>query len=134
VNGQDKSTDANKVNTFGLLFRLYQQDDQHLSYYAFLINPNNANPTYEFQKYDSFHDGDPRTSLWSKKIEGEYHLNHGVNNTIRISANGSHFAFNVNGKDVGSKDDGILGAGQVGMIVNLKDTEIAFSNLLVTYH
>src|SRR5262249_44818444 len=55
VNGLDDSTDAKKVNTFGVIFRFYQQDEQHLSYYAFLINPNKAKPSYEFQKYDSFH-------------------------------------------------------------------------------
>ncbi len=133
VDGVDK--DARKLNTFGLLFRFFLQDDQHLSYYAFLINPNADDPTYEFQKYDSFQDQDNlRTSLWKGKIGDEYHLDHKVNNTLKISANGPHFTFNVNGKDVGSKDDNGLASGQIGMIVNLKDTEIAFSNLRLTYH
>jgi serine/threonine protein kinase len=133
VNGLDNSTDARKVNTFGLLFRLSRPDDQHLSYYAFLIDPNSAKPTYEFQKYDSTKSGDQRTSLWTQKIGGEYHLEHKTNNIIKIAADGSHFTFNVNGKEVGSKDDNALTAGQIGMIVNLKDTEIAFSNLRLTY-
>jgi serine/threonine protein kinase len=134
VSGLDNSTDAKKVNTFGLLFRLSQPDDQHLSYYAFLIDPNSAKPIYEFQKYDSTQQPDPRTTLWKADIGGEYHLDHGVNNVIKISADGAHLTFNVNGKDVGSKDDGSLTSGLVGMIVNLKDTEIAFSNLLLTKH
>jgi serine/threonine protein kinase len=133
VNGLDNSTDAKKVNTFGLLFRLTQADNDHLSYYAFLIDPNSAQPTYEFQKYDSTQKPDPRTSLWTQKIEDEYNLNHGVNNVIKISADGPHFTFNVNGKDVGSKDDDALTSGQIGMIVNLRDTEIAFSKLVLTY-
>ena len=133
VDGVDK--DAGKLNTFGLLFRFFLQDNQHLSYYAFLINPNTDNPTYEFQKYDSFQGQDNlRTSLWKGKIGNEYHLDHKVNNTLKVSANGAHFTFNVNGKDVGSKDDNGLASGQIGMIVNLKDTEIAFSNLRLTYH
>lgn len=135
IAGLDNSTDANKVNTFGVLFRLAQPDDAHLSYYAFLINPNNAKPTYEFQKYDNSQGGqDPRTTLWSGDIGGEYHLDHNASNVLKISANGPHFAFNVNGKDIATKDDSALTSGQIGMIVNLNGTEIAFSQLLLTYH
>jgi hypothetical protein len=133
--GVDNSTDAKKVNTFGLLFRLAQPDNEHLSYYAFLINPNKAKPTYEFQKYDnSQNPKDPRTTLWTGPVGDEYHLDHKIPNVLRISADGNHFVFNVNGKDVSSKDDGSLTAGQIGMIVNLRDTEVAFSQLLLTYH
>jgi len=135
IAGLDNSTSANKVNTFGVLFRLSQPDDQHLSYYAFLINPNSSKPTYEFQKYDnSQRPKDPRTSLWTGDIGNEYHLDHNATNILKISANGGHFAFNVNGKDIATKDDSSLTAGQIGMIVNLRDTEIAFSQLLLTYH
>jgi hypothetical protein len=134
IDGLDNSTDAKKVNTFGLLFRLSQPDDAHLSYYAFLIDPNSAKPTYEFQKYDSTQTPDPRSSLWTGKIGDEYHLDHKATNVLRISVDGAHFAFNVNGKDIGTKDDNALTSGQIGMIVNLRDTEIAFSNLLLTYH
>jgi serine/threonine protein kinase len=135
IDGLDNSTDAKKVNTFGVIFRLSQPDDQHLSYYAFLINPNKAKPTYEFQKYDSTEKPkDPRTSLWTGDIGGEYHLDHKVPNVLKISADGIHFAFNVNGKDIATKDDNSLTSGQIGMIVNLRDTEIAFSQLLLTYH
>jgi eukaryotic-like serine/threonine-protein kinase len=133
VDGLDNSTDAAKVNAFGLVFRF--TNGTNLSYYAFLIDPNSAKPTYEFQKYDKLHENnnDARTSLWSGSIGSEYHLNHGTNNIIKITANGTHFNFNVNGKDVGSKDDNSFGSGQVGMIVNLNGTEIAFSNLLLTH-
>jgi serine/threonine protein kinase len=135
INGLDNSTDAKKVNTFGMIFRLSQPDDQHLSYYAFLINPNKNKPTYEFQKYDSTQKPkDPRTSLWTGDIGGEYHLDHNATNVIRIVADGVHFAFNVNGKDIATKDDDSLTSGQIGMIVNLRDTEIAFSQLLLTSH
>jgi len=134
IDGLDNSTDANKVNTFGVIFRLSQPDSAHLSYYSFLINPNIAKPTYEFQKYDNSQSGDSRTTLWTGDIGDEYHLNHTVPNVLKISANGAHFSFNVNGKDIATKDDGALTSGQIGMIVNLNGTEVAYSQLLLTYH
>jgi hypothetical protein len=41
---------------------------------------------------------------------------------------------NVNGKKVGSVQDGALNSGTIGMIVNLNGTEIAFQNLLLTHN
>jgi serine/threonine protein kinase len=132
IDGLDDSTDSNKVNRFGLIFCFSNPDDQHLSYYQFLVDPNKAMPSYVFQKYDKTNEDSPLSELWTDDIGEEYHLDHGVNNSIKITKKGSLFTFNVNGQDVGSKDDDSLSSGQIGMVVNLKGTEVAFSNLLLT--
>jgi len=40
----------------------------------------------------------------------------------------------VNGKQVWTFQDSSFASGGVGMLVNLKGTEVAFSNLTLTYH
>ena len=53
-------------------------------------------------------------------------------NTFRIYQNGSTFSFTINRKLVKTFHDSSLKSGSMGMLVNLKGTEVAFMNMLIT--
>ena len=55
-------------------------------------------------------------------------------NTFRIYQNGATFSFTVNGKQVKTLQDSSLKSGSLGMLVNLKGTEVAFMNMLITHN
>lgn len=134
VKGDDTSTN----NSFGMIMRFSQQKKGTktvTTFYSFeVVNTNGGE--YRFYKYDDSQ-GSPSkawTELWHMSFGHEYHQGQGVNktNTIRIYQNGPNFSFTVNGKGIGNTHDGTLTSGMVGMLVNLKGTEVAFSNMLIT--
>ena len=134
VNGDDTSVN----NWFGLILRFSkrQQNGKTIStFYCFEVL-NKSGGEYQFRKYDNGFgpDVDPWTRLWSQSFGGEYHQGHGAKsqNTFKVVANGAKFTFIVNGKQVGTVQDNALANGQIGMLVNLKGTEVAFSDLLLT--
>ena len=53
-------------------------------------------------------------------------------NTLKVLGDGSNFTFYVNSTKVGTAKDSSLKSGSMGMRVNLKGTEVAFSNMLIT--
>ena len=134
VKGDDATTDATKLNLFGLVLRYNQKDQNNQTFYSFEIKPTNSNAEYQFRKYDSSQ-SDPWTILWHQPLGSEYHLGQGAanSNTIKVVANGSNFTFLVNGKQVGSTSDNAFLHGQIGMLVNQAGAEIAFSNLVLTH-
>src|SRR5579859_69529 len=134
VNGDDNSVN----NWFGLILRYNEhQLNGHTvrTFYCFEVL-NRPGGEYQFRKYDdSFGPNvDPWTRLWSQSFGGEYHQGHGPKsqNTFKVLASGSKFTFMVNGKQVGGAQDGAFANGQIGMLVNLKGTEVAFSDLVLT--
>ncbi len=134
VKGDDATTDANKLNLFGLVLRYNQKDQNNQTFYCFEIKPTNNNAEYQFRKYDSSQ-SDPWTKLWNQPFGSEYHVGQGAanSNTIKVVANGSNFTFLVNGKQVGTASDSSFQHGQIGMLVNQAGAEIAFSNLILTH-
>ncbi|MBV9231807.1 MAG: protein kinase [Chloroflexi bacterium] len=135
VSGNDSSI----FNRFGVMLRYstHQANGRTATtFYCFQVNTSLNE--YEFRKYDdSFGPGVyPWTRLWSQPIGHEYHFGHGANskNTFRVSAKGANFTFTVNGKQLGTVEDNTLSSGQIGMLVNLRGTEVAFSNLVLTYN
>ena len=54
-------------------------------------------------------------------------------NTFKILVNGKNYTLIVNGKQAWTIQDSSLTNGEVGMLVNLKGTEVAFSDLRLTY-
>jgi hypothetical protein len=68
------------------------------------------------------------------KTGKEFHGGHGPKavNVVKVVENGSSFTFYVNGQQVGTAKDSSLKPGSVGMLVNQKGTEVAFSNMLIT--
>lgn len=134
INGDDTNTD----NSFGMILRYTQQvkGNQVINtFYSFEVFNSNGGQ-YRFYKYDNSKGPsvNPWTQVWSKPFGNEFHQGQGPNNinTIKVFANGNMFTFTVNRKNVGSAKDGSFNSGTVGMLVNLKGTEVAFSNMLIT--
>ncbi len=133
-----RGDDTSPVNSFGMIFRYTQQNKAGTTastFYSFeVVNTPGTNGKYWFYKYDSS-SANPWTPVWSRNFGAEFHEGQGskVVNTIKVLMNGANFSFVVNGKLVNSKPvvDKSYPTGNVGMLVNLDGTEIAFSNLLV---
>jgi hypothetical protein len=133
-----RGDDTSPVNSFGMIFRYSQQNRGGATvstFYSFeVVNTTGSNGKYWFYKYDSS-SANPWTPIWSQNFGAEFHEGQGLKavNTIKVLMNGGNFAFVVNGKLVNSKPvvDKSYPTGNVGMLVNLDGTEIAFSNLVV---
>ncbi len=136
VQGDDTSSN----NSFGMILRFSQQKKNGkmvTTFYSFEV-VNTAGGEYRFYKYDDSQGAPDRdwTRLWKQPFGGEFHQGQGPKkaNTVRIYQNGSSFTLTVNGKVVGTAHDGSFKSGTMGMLVNLKGTEVAFSNMLITHN
>jgi serine/threonine protein kinase len=132
-----KGDDTQFNNQFGLVFRLstHQQGGKVLTtFYAFVV-ANTPGGQYLLYKFDDSYSVNPWTTLWSHPFGREYHYGHGAagKNTFSVAIQGKKFTFVVNGKVLGSAQDDSLQNGQIGLLVNWGGTEVAFSNLLLTY-
>ncbi len=133
-----KGDDTSPVNSFGMIFRYSQQTKNgttRSTFYSFeVVNTPGANGKYWFYKYDSS-SANPWTAIWSQNFGKEFNEGHGAGaiNTFKVLANGSNFSFVVNGKQVNAKPvvDKSFPSGNVGMLVNLNGTEVAFSKMLI---
>jgi eukaryotic-like serine/threonine-protein kinase len=137
-----KGDEGSVNNRFGMILRfnrVTKNGKMHATFYCFEVS-NTHGGEYQFLKYD---DSAPTTwtELWpaSQKtvhFGKEYHFGHGANakNTFQVVETGNKFTFIVNGKRVGNAHDNSLKDGQAGMFVNLQGTEVAFSNLALTYN
>ena len=133
-----KGDDTSQNNSFGLIIRssTHNQGGKTVTtFYSFEV-VNVPGGEYRFYKYNDSQgsSGSVWTELWHQTYGSEFHEGHGPKsiNTVKIFANGSTFAFTVNGKKVGQVQDRSFVNGGVGMLVNLKGTEVAFSNMLIT--
>jgi serine/threonine protein kinase len=134
IKGDDTSTD----NSFGMILRYSQQTKGNQTintFYSFEVFNYNGGQ-YRFYKYDNSKGPavNPWTQVWSQAFGHEFHQGHGPGsiNTIKVFASGNTFTFTINGKTVGNAKDSSFTNGTVGMLVNLKGTEVAFSNMLIT--
>ncbi len=130
VQGDDKAD----FNWFGMVLRYSEHQSNGKTvktFYCFTYAPGTGD--YQFRKYTSGFDN-PWTIIWHQGKGKEYHPGHNAKNTVKVIANGKNFTFMVNDKKVGTAQDKDLTSGQIGMIVNLKGFEIAYSNLLLTYN
>jgi serine/threonine protein kinase len=130
--------DSYPANTIGVILDYHQttaNNKQVATFYTFEIRNETGNFEYDFYKYDSTQAkpwGDK--AIWTATPGKEFHGGHGPNafNVLKVvDANGS-FTFYVNGQKVGTAKDTSLQPGRLGMLVNYKGTEVAFSNMLVT--
>jgi hypothetical protein len=133
-----KGDDASINNSFGQILRFSQKSvggKRVTTFYSFEV-VNTKGGEYRFYKYDDSKGGAASawTLLWHHTFGAEYHEGQGMKNTntLKVFSDGKNFTFMVNGKKVGNFQDGSLTCGTVGMLVNLKGTEVAFSNLLIT--
>jgi serine/threonine protein kinase len=136
-----KGDDTSVNNSFGLIFRFSTTKTGGklvTIFYTFEVT-NTPGGEYQFWKYDDQYASStvtPWTKIWHQNFGKEFHEGHGSGrvNTFKVFMNGSNFTFYVNGKKVGSAHDNSSASGQVGMLVNLKGTEVAFTNFLLAYH
>jgi serine/threonine protein kinase len=135
IRGDDTSVN----NEFGMILRFNSQlknGKQVITFYTFEV-VNKKGGEYQFWKYDNSQGAttDPWKQLTRHAFGSEFHEGQGSNNSnaFRILVNGKNFTLIVNGKQVWSVQDSSFTSGQVGMLVNLKGTEVAFSNLKLTY-
>jgi serine/threonine protein kinase len=134
IKGNDTSTD----NSFGMILHYSQKTKGNQTintFYSFEVFNYNGGQ-YRFYKYDNSKGPsvNPWTQVWTQVFGHEFHQGHGQGsiNTIRVFTSGNTFTFTINGKTVGSAKDSSFTGGTVGMLVNLKGTEVAFSNMLIT--
>ncbi len=127
-------------NSFGMILYFnsqYKGGRNIITFYSFEV-VNTPGGKYEFWKYDNSQgpSANPWTSLWASYFGSEFHEGQGPHNTntFTVVVNNKTFTFMVNGKNVGSVHDGSFTGGEIGMLVNLKGTEVAFSNLKLSYH
>lgn len=135
IRGNDSSTN----NEAGMILRFNSQaknGKQIITFYSFEV-VNTKGGQYQFWKYDNSQGSSvsPWKQLAVRAFGSEFHQGQGPahSNTFKILANGKNFTLIVNGKQVWTVQDSSLTSGQVGMLVNLKGTEVAFSNLLLTW-
>jgi serine/threonine protein kinase len=126
-------------NQFGMILRYnttHRNGRFASTFYCFDVARFNPGGEYQFWKYDdSFGpDVNPWTKLWVSPIGKEYHGGYGQTkrNTFKIIVGTGKFSFVANGKSLGIARDDSLTTGQIGMLVNLKGTEVAFSNLVLS--
>lgn len=132
-----KGNDTSLNNSFGMIFRLttYKKGSRVITtFYTFEV-VNMKGGQYQFWKYDAG-EANPWIPLWKHAFGREFHWGHGPqsSNIFKVFAEGKSFSFTVNGKVVGNSQDSSIAGGAIGMLVNLKGTEVAFSNLLLTHH
>ena len=135
-----KGDDTSVNNQFGMIFRANIQNKNGKTYTTFytLEVLNKSGGEYQFWKYDDRQG--PNSNLWIKiashRFGSEFHEGQGSKsvNTFKIIANGKNFTLVVNGKKAWAFQDSSFATGSVGMLVNLKGTEVAFSNLLLTHN
>lgn len=132
-----KGNDTSASNSFGMLVRFSQHNQQGraiTTFYSFEI-ANAQNGEYQFWRYDNSQGSGftPWKKIWSRSFNHEFHQGH-ARNTFKVFVDGSKFTFTVNSKQVGTTKDNAITSGEVGMLVNLKGTEVAFSNLELTYN
>jgi serine/threonine protein kinase len=132
ISGDDLSPN----NTFGMIFRYNEQTVKGKlveTFYTFEILNENGSSLYRFYTYNSSK-SDPWHMVWSGKTGKEFNGGHGAKaiNVVKVFANGSAFGFYVNGTKIGKAKDNSYSSGSIGMLVNWKGTEVAFSNMLIT--
>jgi hypothetical protein len=135
-----RGNDGNVNNSFGMILRFASQtqgNQSSITFYSFEV-VNTHGGEYQFWKYDNSKgkSAHPWTSIWHHAFGGEFHQGQGSKNanTFKVIANGKNYIFLVNGKKVGTAQDASFSSGEIGMLVNLKGTEVAFSDLRLTYN
>jgi hypothetical protein len=135
-----KGDDTSVSNNFGMIFRATVQikSGKAVTRFYTLEVLNKTGGEYQFWKYDD--SLGPSSNLWEKlssqPFGNEFHVGKGPKNinTFKLITNGKNFTLVVNGKKAWTFQDGSFTSGGVGMLVNLKGTEVAFSNLILTHH
>ncbi len=132
-----KGNDGSFNNSFGMILCFNQQSKNGktvTTFFSFEV-VNTKNGEYQFWKYDDSKgkSANPWKKIWHHVFDHEFHQGHRAN-TFQVVADSNKLTFMVNGKQVGTTKDGSISGGSVGMLVNLKGTEVAFTNLELTHN
>ncbi|GAC1462334.1 MAG: hypothetical protein PVSMB5_00280 [Ktedonobacteraceae bacterium] len=118
-------------NFYGLMLRYSVDKNQVPTFYFFNIVNDKNQSKYQFRRYDGHKPKDQNPWVATPFEHGagdELHKGNGTN-TVKIIVDGNHFTFIVNGKQVGDAQDGSYQeSGSIGMGVNEKGNEVAFTN------
>ncbi len=134
-----KGDDTSVNNEFGIIIRASIQDKNGkvlATFYTFEVL-NKPGGEYQFWKYDNSQGSsvNPWKNIGHQAFGKEFHEGQGPKsiNTFKVVTNGKNFTLIVNGKQVWTVQDSSFASGGIGMLVNLKGTEVAFSNLILTH-
>ncbi len=133
-----KGDDASVNNAYGLIVRFstHTKGNTTVTTFYSLEATNTQNGEYQFWKYDDSYGSSitPWTLLWHQNFGKEYKMGHGPKNAniFKLYMNGTRFTLSVNGKQIAVMKDDSFASGRVGMLVNWKGTEVAYSNLKLT--
>ena len=134
-----KGDDTSVNNEFGMIIcaNVQIKNGRTITTFYSLEVLNKVGGEYQFWKYDDSQGANisPWNKLGSHPFGNEFHEGQGPKsiNTFKISVSGKNFTLIVNGKKVWTIQDSSFSSGSVGMLLNLKGTEVAFSNLKLTY-
>jgi serine/threonine protein kinase len=125
VNTVEVSGSFNSADYYGVVFHT-SADQSH--YYLFEVSAWNQGQ-YGFERYDG-------ESHWSSLAVGKlpnFHTQSNQMNNLSISSLNHSFTFTVNGQQVGPPiQDTLLTSGEIGLVVEEQNTEVAFSKLYIT--
>ncbi len=119
---------------YGIIFRSATRQNR---YYLFEINTCCDGGLYYLYYYDGQSKQKPGwTTVADGAIDDSTSSTFGKTNTITVVAKGSTFQFLVNGKSVGKpitdhSGDAFLSGGEIGLGVEERGTEVAFSHLYI---
>ncbi len=132
-----KGDDTSVNNSFGMIISFNQQTRNGktvTTFYSFEV-VNTKGGEYQFWKYDDSKGGSasPWQKIWHHALGREFQQGHRAN-IFQVAVNGNKITFRVNGKVVSTVTERSISSGDVGMLVNLKGTEVAFSDLKLTHN
>lgn len=135
-----KGDDSTSSNSFGMIIRFNSvtaNGKTIITFYSFEVTNTNGGE-YQFWRYryeSSNTSANPWTEIWHQPFGSEFHEGQGPQsvNTFKIFENGNAFTFSANGKNIATAHDSAYPSGTLGMLVNLKGTEVAFRNMLITH-
>ena len=132
-----KGNNTSSNNSYGMIlcFNQHAKNGKTITtFYSFEV-VNTKDGEYQFWKYDDSKgkSSAPWKKIWHHVFGNEFHLGHQAN-TFRVVTDSSTLTFIVNEKQVGVIKEASISGGSIGMLVNLKGTEVAFSNLELTHN
>lgn len=119
---------SSSVNTFGMIFA-YTRTNTVIRFYSVEITNGPGGSELTLWKYDNGSKASPWTSLWHSAQASQPAL--GQAKTLKVVITASTLTFTLNGQTSGAAHVSVS-KGQVGMLVNLRGSDVAFQNLVVT--
>ncbi len=118
-------------NYYGMMLRYSVDKNQTPTFYFFSIINNKNQSKYQFRRYDGHKPMDQSpwaATLFEHNTGAELHKGNQLN-VVKVIVDGNHFTFTMNGTQIGDAHDNTYKeTGAIGMGVNQKGSEVAFTN------